>query len=71
MEDSFSEWMQERIAHINPLLVEHFSAERFSLAPHMTEVTIYPLQTGGKRTCLICICRSTGCWSIRGATHVL
>ena len=49
MEDSFSEWMQERIAHINPLLVEHFSAERFSLAPHMTEATIYPLQTGGKR----------------------
>lgn len=49
MEESFSEWMQERIAHINPLLIDHFSRRRFSLAPHMTKATIYPLQTGGKR----------------------
>jgi geranylgeranyl pyrophosphate synthase len=49
MNINFSEWMQERISHMNLILVDHFSESRFSIAPQMTQATIYPLQTGGKR----------------------
>ena len=49
MNQDFSRWMQAKIDHINPILLSHFSANHFSIAPKMTAATLYPLQTGGKR----------------------
>ena len=49
MNHTFSLWMQNKIAHLNPLLTNHFSRKSFLLAPKMTNAVLYPLQTGGKR----------------------
>ena len=49
MNQDFIYWMQTKIDHINPILTAHFSARHFAIAPNMTNATLYPLHTGGKR----------------------